>query len=699
VESNDQKKIERLEAEIKRLQKVEVDYGISQKYSSLMENANKQLDERVLELSLLNEISKKLSSSLDHLNVASSIFSFLRQKMNFTFLVIDLYSNFGDNIIAVTDHDLSKEMKAKLINKIKSMRSDNSVGLDGEDNIIILDKVLGDYENDLHKPFSCSDVKNKYEVDLKVSDKEYGRMLLLFCGENNITNDEERFINIVANQMSFFIENDAYRQNMTLEKNKLESVLESITGAVLVVDESKKVILVNPITEMFLGVKKENILGKDLDDVIPHKEIKALFDVVHRQQSRIFTKEIKIISIRDNITRNVKANLAKVYDYLGKVIGTVLVLNDITKEKEVDRMKTEFISLTSHELRTPLASIKEAISLIYDKILGPITDDQHKFLGLAKRNIERLSRLINNLLDLSRIESGKMQFKKSLEDVNDLANDVYLTFKPLAADRKINLSFKQSDKLSDISIDRDKIIQVITNCVSNALKFTESDGAVEISTDIYSVEENKVCKKYILVAVKDTGVGIDKKDFDKVFSKFQQVDTSFTRKVSGTGLGLAISKEIVEIHGGLIWLESEVNKGSTFKFILPLVYGDEDLSDKKKILVIDDEVDLCLSAQRRLEANNYRVYVANSGEEGLKMVRQYRPNVIILDIMMPKMDGYEVCRYLKMDPLTSSIPIIILTALEHDDAAKKALSMGADGYLVKPFETESLLFTINEFLK
>lgn len=481
-------------------------------------------------------------------------------------------------------------------------------------------------------------------------------------------------------------------QTITTERNRLESILKSMAEAVLVVDEYRSIILSNPIAEILLGVRNEEMIGKSIDSAILQEDIRLLFNTFMSQQNEYLIRELKLTSPKDGIARIIKANITKMHDYLGNLVGAVIVFHDITKEKEVDRLKTEFISITSHELRTPLATIKNTITLLLNSATGPINDNQRKFLDMARRNIDRLAALINNLLDLSKIESGKMELTRSEVDINAIAEEVTAAFSSLAKDKKVELKAELDNGLTRISADKDKIFQVVNNLISNALKFTQPQGSVTIRTSVYASDKN-----YVQVSIRDTGIGIDKKDFDKLFQRFQQLDSALSRKTTGTGLGLVISKQIIELHGGKIWVDSEPGKGSIFSFILPVTHLDEKMG--KKILVIDDEQDLCETVKAQLEANNFKVSTAQNGQEGLDKAKSYEPDLIILDLMMPVMDGFEVYKMLKKDSKTTSIPVIVLTALKQEDAAKKALLMGVEGYMVKPFEQEALLFTIREFLK
>lgn len=233
--------------------------------------------------------------------------------------------------------------------------------------------------------------------------------------------------------------------------------------------------------------------------------------------------------------------------------------------QRLNRLKSEFISNVSHELRTPLASIKEAVSLILDGISGEVNEKQKRFLTIASHNTERLANIIGELLDISRIEAGRMKLLKSSVSVPELTRSVFDMFETQAKEKDIGIINNTAENIPNIFVDKEKVTKILANIVSNAVKFTPRSGKVEISVGLYWSDRN-----FVEVSVKDSGIGIDKKDVPKLFHRFQQVDGSLTRRSGGAGLGLAISKEIIEMHGGKIWVESETGKGSKFAFILPV---------------------------------------------------------------------------------------------------------------------------------
>lgn len=232
------------------------------------------------------------------------------------------------------------------------------------------------------------------------------------------------------------------------------------------------------------------------------------------------------------------------------------------KLEKLERLKSEFISIVSHELRTPITSIKNSLDMMISGRMGVITDTQNHFLQLAGRNLDRLSGIVNDLLDLSKIEAGKMEYRFKPYNILDTVKFVFSTFEPVAKKKNIAISLKAELDNYPVYADSAKIEQILTNLVSNAVKFTNENGEITIRTEIDG--------DYTKISVKDTGIGIKEEDAHKVFDKFQQIESSLSRTVGGTGLGLTIAKELVEAHKGKIWFESEFKKGTTFSFTIPL---------------------------------------------------------------------------------------------------------------------------------
>ncbi len=240
-------------------------------------------------------------------------------------------------------------------------------------------------------------------------------------------------------------------------------------------------------------------------------------------------------------------------------------------KRESDKMKSGFISATSHELRTPLAAIKESVMLILDGTTGKVSSNQLRFLQIAKNNIDRLTNLIDDLLDISKLQRGTIELNKTSSNIPELILKSIKPMEALAKDKEVNLTCKLSQDIPKLLCDPDRITQVIVNLVRNAIRFTSKGGFISVEVEVYMDSIHKsMSKKCVLVSVKDTGTGIDKNDFSKLFSRFGQLDMSLTRRPGGTGLGLAICKELVEMHGGRIWVESKVGEGSKFSFTLPL---------------------------------------------------------------------------------------------------------------------------------
>jgi signal transduction histidine kinase len=265
----------------------------------------------------------------------------------------------------------------------------------------------------------------------------------------------------------------------------------------------------------------------------------------------------------DERTKDLKAAQNRTLQILADLTNAKNELEQETKELEkVLKIKSDFISTVSHELRTPLAAIKESISIVLDGVTGSITEGQMEFLNMAKRNVDRLARLINDILDFQKLESGKMIFNMRKNNINEIVREIGNTMAPLAGQKNLDFMLDLEENLPELTCDKDKVIQVLANLINNALRFTDK-GSITIKT------ESKGNGAYI--SVTDSGVGIKEEDIPKLFREFEQLEKGGERKTGGTGLGLAISKRMIEGHDGRIWVVSEYGKGSTFTFFLPFI--------------------------------------------------------------------------------------------------------------------------------
>src|SRR5262245_15028574 len=396
----------------------------------------------------------------------------------------------------------------------------------------------------------------------------------------------------------------------------------------------------------------------------------------------------------------------------------------LKKLREYDQLKTDFFSNISHELRTPLTMILSPVDRILETQTA-LSPKIRSLIDVVRVNGNRLLELINQLLEFSKLEAGRTRLVATAVDLNALARDLAAAAEPLAEQRGIRLRTKLDSRLPVVAADLDKIETVLRNLVSNALKFTPAGGAVEIETGL---GENCVT-----AAVTDTGIGIARVDYARVFERFVQIDSSSSRQYSGTGLGLALVKEFVELHGGEIHVESEVGLGSRFWFTLPLTCpADPEAAhrpaarpvranrfaelatvevkspdpaeaiavpaDAPRILVADDTPEM-RGVIAEILADHYRISVVSDGGEAWETIRREPPDLIISDVMMPHVDGYELCRRLREDPATAAIPFVMLTAKADLTMKIEGLNRGADDYLVKPFSPEELRARVRSLLR
>lgn len=383
--------------------------------------------------------------------------------------------------------------------------------------------------------------------------------------------------------------------------------------------------------------------------------------------------------------------------------------------KTLDKAKTRFFSNVTHELRTPLTLLIGPI----EQMLKRNKDDWFQSqLEIAQRNGHQLLGLINQLLDISKLEAGQMKVTPTYGDlVEFLAKKIEL-FEPLAQQKRIDLSFNTSIHHWETSFDKIKLTKIINNLLSNALKFTPSDGKVFLSLD---------CKEQnFQIQVEDTGVGISEKKLPYIYNRFYQIDSSTTREGEGTGIGLALVKELVDLQEGTIEVVSEKGIGTLFTLTLPTFQNEASLSTNKEslpfvpsviapesvitsqnqapsekliILVIEDNKDMRTYIRSCLNDEVYQIIEAPNGKIGIEKTFQIIPDLIISDVMMPIMDGFEVSKHLREDIRTSHIPIILLTAKTAIDSRLKGFESGIDAYMTKPFNVNELRLRINKLIE
>ncbi len=366
------------------------------------------------------------------------------------------------------------------------------------------------------------------------------------------------------------------------------------------------------------------------------------------------------------------------------------------KLKELDLMKSEFLNTVSHELRTPLTSIKAFAEILLDNV-GEDVETQTEFLEIINKESDRLTRLINNLLDLSRIEAGRMKWEREPLDLHELVSTAINSLRGSAEKKGLVLESEIEDALPTVG-DRDKLIQVITNLLGNAIKFTSEGGTVRVEA---GRKDLLTCR----IAVTDSGVGIDPEHHESIFEKFSQVDSSETRDIKGSGLGLPIARSITEAHNGKLLVESQLGQGATFTVELPLEVPsepeakvenpkaqDEPVGSKlepgQRVLVVDDEPSIRRFLRHILESEGFIVTEARTGEDAVAVARREKPSLVLLDLVLPDIDGFEVLGRLKELPGTRNIPVIILSIIEDDE---RCFRLGASDYLPKPIDRERLV--------
>ncbi|MBD2179169.1 response regulator [Pseudanabaena sp. FACHB-1998] len=388
------------------------------------------------------------------------------------------------------------------------------------------------------------------------------------------------------------------------------------------------------------------------------------------------------------------------------------------------RLKDEFLANMSHELRTPLNAILGMSETLKEGIFGELNERQRKAITTIESGGQHLLALITDILDLAKIESGKLELHLEKIEIEKLCNDSFVFIKQLAHKKNIQLILNIPSRIKQnqsvyVEVDELRMRQALINLLTNAVKFTPDGGTVTLEVQITEVSsEGEQHKVYIDFLVIDTGIGINPDDIGKLFQTFVQIDSTLNRKYAGTGLGLSLVKKIVEMHGGSVGVESESSKGSKFTIRLPYqsdsspnhplnlqpsISETSEYSSNRdipyKVLIVDDNTANMETVHDYLESKNYQVCTASDGKIAVDMAIAQKPDIILMDIQMPEMDGLQAIKLIRSNPETANIPIIALTALAMSCDQEKCIEAGANDYMSKPFRLRTLSNSIQELLE
>ncbi len=531
-----------------------------------------------------------------------------------------------------------------------------------------------------------------------------------------------------------------------------QCVLDDSADMIVTTDMEGRIVKFSKGGERILGYSKEEVIGRRAADFYIDKEERAEILEVLRDKGAIYNYETRLLR-KDNTPVDISLTISQLRDNSGKVIGTVGVSKDITddkrlrieleeknrelrelterleekviertkKLKEINRelersnqIKSRFIANMSHELRTPLNSIIGFSEILLEKTFGPLTEKQERYTDNIFSSGKHLLQLVNNILDLAKIEAGKIDLNYETFQVEDAVKEVIMVIHSLTDRKMIELVTDIDTKLSFITADKVKFKQILYNLFSNAVKFTPEGGRIGIRTEKvvnrsqglpWAVEG----QEFLRTSVWDTGIGIKPEDMDKIFDEFEQVDSSMSRRYEGTGLGLSLTKKLVELHGGQIDVTSTIGKGSTFSFYIPIIARDavvekEGLKavsmdypwmreDAPLVLVVEDDPSTSEILTIHLTQAGYKVAHAYDGEDAISKAMELKPFIITLDIMLPKKDGWEVMQSLKAEEETRNIPILIHSIVDNRELA---FALGAADYLIKPIDKKVLLDKLEE---
>jgi PAS domain S-box-containing protein len=575
----------------------------------------------------------------------------------------------GENIFKVfPDNEPNKEANSTLnlrnsLERVLLTKAEDSMAVQRYD-IPIPNSPTNEFEFRYWSPVNIPILGKNHEVLYIIHRVEDVSAFIQAQGPQNTSDDKTRKIEIEIFRRAQEIQETNKRLRESEERLRL-FIDNSKDYAFLMLDADGYINTWNKGAERIKGYKAHEIVGKHFSIFYTQEDI----DNHHPQEVLRLARELGRYEEQGwRVTKSGNAFWANIlitpiYDETARIIGFGKVTRDLTETRKAEKLKNEFVSVVSHELRTPLTSIRGALGLILGGAAGETTDKIKQLLKIANTNCERLTRLINDILDIEKIEAGKMVFKFKRFDLAKLVNDA-ATVNQMYGE-KFGVTIECS-LLKDVyvNVDNDRLMQALTNLISNAVKFSNKDGVVTIKmTDLGTKVE---------VAVSDKGQGIPEDFKEKIFQKFSQADSSTTRSESGTGLGLAISKAIIERLNGSLGFTSELNKGTTFYFTLPklnptkIKLTSQSDHPAQRVLVCEDDDEQADYIAAMIQSAGYDSEICHTAEDVKQLLEEKDYYALVLDLILPDKDGIEVIKELRNAKRNQEIPIIVVSVIAKD---------------------------------
>lgn len=520
---------------------------------------------RLAELMALNELSRSISTLFNFEETLFSIVGLITRLLR---------SDYG--AIILFDHQ-EKLLKAvppavNLIDsQVRDFRLRSDEGVTGEafcKGVPVLSNKIDEATARVLARAKISGIKSTLVAPLRLKSQTLGVIQIFSKRENNFSQDDLRLFTILSSQAAVVVNSSYMYRDIEEERKKDEALLSSIGEGVLAVDKDQRIILLNPAGEQITGFLQEELSNKTVNEGLGMwSKDKKIIDEKASPIAKIF-QDGKTISIeeiylkkRDGTLFPTDLSIAATRDADDKIIGAIVVFRDITRELEVEQMKQELISIATHELRTPITGIKGYLDMILEGDAGDLNPETKDMVTEITKINQRLGDLVDDLLNVGRIEQGRIEIKPVEMDLGKLIEEVVNELQIQAKDKKLELQYEKAE-IPQVKADLERTRQVLINLIGNAIKYTEQ-GSVRVTCGKQD--------KYVTVQVKDTGLGMNIEGQKKLFEKFYRIKSEKTRQITGTGLGLWITKQLIEKMGGKIWVESEEGKGSTLSFSLPIV--------------------------------------------------------------------------------------------------------------------------------